>query len=78
MKLDFNETCILNQTLVTDTKDEYIKLLLESKANTKEPEIVESIDSLIDKISVLGEAEFERIKKDRIEKKILTYPPYTI
>ena len=77
MKLDFNETCIVNQTL-TNSKDSYMKLLIEMRENTTEPELVASIESLIDKISILNDEGFERLKKDRLDKKILTWPPYTI
>lgn len=78
MTLDFNETCILNQTLTTDSRDEYIRLLVEAKDNTRVEEIQESIDSLIDKVSVLDSEDFARLRLDRMERKIFTWPPYTI
>lgn len=78
MTLDFNETCILNQTLTMDSRDEYIRLLVQTKENTGIEEIRDSIDSLIDKISVLDSGDFSRLRRDRDERKIFTWPPYTI
>lgn len=78
MTLDFNETCILNQTLTMDSRDEYIRLLVQTKENTGIEEIRDSIDSLIDKISVLDSEDFARLRRDRAERKIFTWPPYTI
>ena len=78
MTLDFNETCIVNQTLTADNKDDYIKTLVGMKNNTANEEIRTSIDSLIDKVSILDDADFKKLIKDRMEQKIFTYPPYSI
>jgi len=78
MTLDFNETCIVNQTLTTKDRKEYLSMLAEQKANTEEGEIVDSLNSLIDKLSSVDDETFAQIYKDRMEKRIFTYPPYSI
>lgn len=78
MTLDFNEACIVNQTLENVNKDEYVRLLLEIKQNVSNEEITASIDSLLEKISVLDTNDFNRLAKDRMEQRIFTYPPYTL
>lgn len=78
MTLNFNETCIVNQTLTVDSKDDYIRQLIEMKDNTPNEEIKNSIDSFIEKISILDAADFKKLMKDRMEQKIFTYPPYSI
>ncbi len=78
MILDFNETCIVNQMLTTDHREEFIQSLAESRTATGDPEICASLDSLISKISALKDEEFERLWKDRMDQKIFTLPPYSI
>ncbi len=78
MTFDFNETCIVNQMLTTDSRAAFIQSLIESREHTEEPEICASLDSLIDKMSALGEDEFKKLWKDRMDQKIFTFPPYSI
>lgn len=76
MTLDFNQTSIINQTLDVNKKEEYVKKLISLQENTKEKEIIDSIESLIDKISYLTEAEFEKLYTDRNLNKIFSFPAY--
>ena len=78
MILDFNETCIVNQTPDTNNKGEYIRSLMDSLLYTEEPELKDSLKSLINKISTLDEYEFQKLLKDKRDKKIFTYPPYML
>ena len=78
MTLDFNETCIVNQMLTANDRNSFLQDLCECRENTKETEICESLDSLMQKIDNLEEAEFKRLWEDRMNQKIFTYPPYSL
>ena len=78
MTLNFNETCILNQSLDVDNKEDYLKKLIAIQENTTEPELIEAIDSLVDKITSLTFSEFKQLVKDRNSNNIFTFPPYCL
>ena len=77
MTLDFDETCIVNQTLTANTRGEYAAYLEEYKKATTDREYILAIDSLADKIMSMTEEAFDRMKRDRDAKRIFTFPPYT-
>ena len=78
MTLDFNETCIVNQMLAVDDRNAFIQSLIASRTYTENYEICASIDSLIEKMSALGDTEFKKLWKDRMEQKLFTLPPYSL
>lgn len=78
MLLDFNETCILNETLTTNDRDAYFEQLEALRKNTPREELRNSIDSLIEKLSCLTDESFQQVVNDRNAQKIFTYPPYRI
>lgn len=78
MTLDFHETCIVNQTLFTSTKEEYLSLLQETKIYTEDPEIIQSINSLVCKLKLLDEQAFQKLCADRAAQRIFTFPPYIL
>ncbi len=76
MTLNFNETAIVNQTLDVTDKTEYIEKLETLKENTNEPELIDDINSLMDKIIPLSAADFDLLVKDRNANKIFSFPVY--
>lgn len=78
MTLDFNETAIINQTLDTDDKGEYLQRLLSIKENTGYQELKDSLDSLYDKIFMLQEDEFKKLHADKEANKIFSFPSYRL
>lgn len=76
MTLDFNETAIINQTLDVDSREEYLKKLDRIIANTQEDELKTSLQSLSEKISVINDTEFQRLKEDRNANKVFSFPTY--
>lgn len=76
MTLNFNETAIVNQTLDVADKTEYMKKLESLKENTIEKELIVDIDSLMDKIFPLSEADFALLVSDRNTNKIFSFPVY--
>lgn len=80
MVLDFNETCLVNQTLTDEFTDRssYIAFLEEGKGRADDPEIGDSLSSLSEKVATMSDEAFKRMKDDRKGQKIFTYPPYRI
>lgn len=76
MTLNFNETAIVNQTLDVTDKTEYIEKLETLKENTNEPELIDDINSLMDKIIHLSATDFDLLVKDRNANKIFSFPVY--
>lgn len=76
MTLNFNETAIVNQTLDVTDKTEYIEKLETLKENTNEPELIDDINSLMDKIIPLSATDFDLLVKDRNANKIFSFPVY--
>ena len=61
MTLDFNETAIVNHTLDVNNKDEFLKKLVSLKENTKEQELIDSLESLFNKVSILNNEDFNKL-----------------
>ena len=76
MTLDFNETAIVNHTLDVNNKDEFLKKLVSLKENTKEQELIDSLESLFNKVSILNNEEFNKLYSDRNSNKIFSFPAY--
>ena len=76
MTLDFNETAIVNHTLDINNKDEYLKKLVSLKENTKEQELIDSLESLFNKVSILNNEDFKKLYSDRNSNKIFSFPAY--
>ena len=74
MTLDFNETAIVNHTLDVNNKDEFLKKLVSLKENTKEQELIDSLESLFNKVSILNNEEFNKLYSDRNSNKIFSFP----
>lgn len=76
MTLDFNETAIVNHTLDVNNKDEFLKKLVSLKENTKEQELIDSLESLFNKVSILNNEDFNKLYSDRNSNKIFSFPAY--
>lgn len=76
MTLDFNETAIVNHTLDINNKDEFLKKLVSLKENTKEQELIDSLESLFNKVSILNNEDFNKLYSDRNSNKIFSFPAY--
>ena len=75
---DFNETCILNQVLGVDSKEEVMEILDICRNSTGRPDYVDALDSLSEKLGNISHLQYEHLKRDRKERRILTWPPYYI
>ena len=76
MTLDFNETAIVNHTLDVNNKDEFLKKLVSLKENTKEQELIDSLESLFNKVSILNNEDFNKLYSDINSNKIFSFPAY--
>ena len=78
MTFNFIETCILNQTMTSDNRSEYISFLTKCRDNTTDLSILSNLDSLIEKLSSINDADYQQVRKVREDKRLYTWPPYCL